>query len=299
MTLENFLDKLSAEDGLARNSVESYRLDIESLKKFLEKDPAKASEDDLRRYFSFLHEQGLKTASVARKISAFKSFFGFLSDEKLITKNPAQSLEMPKLAKNLPKMLSEDEVNKLLDCAHSDASNEGLRLACMVEILYSSGLRVSELVSLELAAIQDSHDFLLVKGKGGKERIAPLNDSALEILQKYLKNRQKSPQKDSKWLFPGRFLKKSGKDNHITRQFFNKILKNLASKAGIDQDRVHPHVLRHSFASHLLNRGADLRILQELLGHSDIATTQIYTHIADQKLKDLVKKGFAGVEMLK
>ncbi len=326
--IENFLQKLRSEDGLAINTISSYKKDLELFEIFLKdkKISLERSElEDFKQYLHLLYNKNLKSASISRKISCFKNFFQFLENEKIITKNPTINLETPKKDFKLPKALGEEEMFKLLDCANKDQSENGLRLACMLEVLYAAGLRVSELVSLPKNAIQFDKNYLIVKGKGSKERIAPLNGSAQSILKKYLKI---CDQNDSKWLFYGaknihraknpfgsNYEKipqndqnntKNGKnqqkntdfsikslklqDKHITRQGFHGLLKQLAIKAGIDPTRVHPHVIRHSFASHLLNNGADLRILQELLGHSDISTTQIYTHILDSKLKDIVFK---------
>jgi len=286
--IEIFLDKINAEDGLAKNTILSYRKDLELLEKFLisrKKTLKNCDEFDLKEYLKNLHLKNIKTSSSSRKISCFKNFFNFLSDEKIIAQNITENIETPKKNLKLPKMLSEDEVEKLISVAYQ----ENLRTACMLEILYSSGLRVSELVSLSISSIQNEKDYLIVKGKGNKERIAPLNEAAKNVLQKYLAQRNCGANANSKWLFIGKNLKEK-KDSHITRQGFHKALKDIASKAEINPQKVHPHIIRHSFASHLLNRGIDLRVLQELLGHSDISTTQIYTHILDSKLKDIVFK---------
>lgn len=315
-SITNFLEKLKAEEGLAQNTISSYRRDLELLSKFLKgKNLTTASTDQLKSYLHFLHKKDLKLSSIARKISCLKNFYKFLTDEKLIESSPASNLEAPKKGFILPKALSEEEMFKLLDCANKDDSELGIRLACMLEVLYAAGLRVTELVSLPISAIQKDvvglKNYLIVKGKGSKERIAPLNKSAIAILLRYLDLRQSLGYEKSPWLFFGgkntrskfaintkNISQKSPKnisggkigEKHITRQGFHLLLKQLALKAEIDPNRVHPHVIRHSFASHLLNHGVDLRILQELLGHSDISTTQIYTHILDSKLKELVFK---------
>lgn len=291
----NFLEKLRAEEGLAQNTISSYGKDLELFQKFLKTTKlAKASADNIKSYLYFLHKQNLKSSSIRRKISCLKNFYKFLEDEKLIKSSPATNLESPKKDFILPKALSEEEMFKLLDYANKDDSELGIRLACMLEVLYAAGLRVTELVSLPISAIQKEvvglKNYLIVKGKGSKERIAPLNKSAIAILIKYLELRQNLGYEKSQWLFFGGKNSSGTKDKHLTRQGFHGLLKQLAIKAGIDPDRVHPHIIRHSFATHLLNHGVDLRILQELLGHSDISTTQIYTHILDSKLKDLVFK---------
>ncbi|MBM3579817.1 MAG: tyrosine recombinase XerD [Alphaproteobacteria bacterium] len=279
---ERFLTKLQVEDGLAANTIASYGKDLELFTKFLdEKQIAieQATTQLLKDYLLTLHQQKLKAASVARKISCLKNFFKFLQNENVIKANPALNLETPKREAKLPKFLTEEEILRMLKEAEEDS-----RLACMLEILYAAGLRVSELVSLPTAAIQREgktlRNYLLVKGKGEKERIAPLNKPAIVKLLEYLKTHN-----GSAWLFPSHV-----KGQHLSRQAFHKMLKQLAIKACIDPDRVHPHVIRHSFATHLLNNGVDLRVLQELLGHSDISTTEIYTHILDSKLRELVLK---------
>lgn len=305
--LANFLQKLRAENGLAANTISSYAKDLELLARFFlaeKNDDGSRIEkfrfedvttEALKDYLGELHKQNLKASSITRKISCFKIFYKFLANEAIIKNSPALYLVTPKRDAKLPKFLSEEEIFKMLDLVNRDKSEIGIKLSCMLEILYSAGLRVTELVSLTLAAAQEITDeqgrktlrnYLIVKGKGNKERIAPLNKSAISKLMEYLKVRKKSEITKNKWLFIG--IRKSS--DHMTRQFFHKMLKTLAEQAGIDPDRVHPHVIRHSFATHLLNSGVDLRILQELLGHSDISTTEIYTHIMGSKLRELVFK---------
>lgn len=311
--ISNFLEKLKAEDGLALNTISSYSKDLELFSRFLRTKNItfeNVSADDIKDYLYDLHKQNLKSTSVSRKISALKNFYKFLENENLVKTSPALYLQAPKRDAKLPKFLSETEVFKMLNFINSDKSEFGIKLSCMLEILYSAGLRVSELVSLPIAAIQDALDekggktlrnYLIVMGKGSKERIAPLNKAAIKNLLEYIDLRKKLGQENSKWLFVGmvrsskiageiREQKSSRGDKHITRQRFHQMLKELALKVGIDPSRVHPHVIRHSFATHLLNSGVDLRVLQELLGHSNISTTEIYTHILDSKLKDLVFK---------
>lgn len=311
--IKNFLEKLRAEEGLAKNTISSYQKDLQLFHKFLKNTTlTTASSDSIKSYLRFLHKKNLKSSSIARKISCFKNFYKFLEDEKLIKSSPATNLESPKKDFLLPKALSEEEIFKLLDCANKDDSELGIRLACMLEVLYAAGLRVTELVSLPISAIQKDvvglKNYLIVKGKGNKERIAPLNKSAIAILLRYLELRKNLGYEKSSWLFFGgknspqkstsastsnateKPLIKNIANKHLTRQGFHGLLKQLAIKAEIDPERVHPHAIRHSFATHLLNHGVDLRILQELLGHSDISTTQIYTHILDSKLKELVFK---------
>ena len=311
--IENFLEKIKAEDGLSNNTILSYGKDLELFTRFLAHKKIglfAVTSDYLKEYLNQLHQENLRSSSVSRKISTLKSFYKFLQDENLIQDLPTLYLQNPKPDKKLPKFLSEEEIFKMLDFINRDKSEFGIKLSCMMEILYASGLRVSELVGIEMSAIQEDFDesgqktlrnYLIVRGKGNKERIAPLNKSAIKMLMEYLELRKKLGLEKSKWLFVGkvRSNKKIGEikekdyakgDVHITRQRFHKMLKELALKVNIDPKRVHPHVIRHSFATHLLNSGVDLRILQELLGHSDISTTEIYTHILDSKLRDLVLK---------
>ncbi len=311
--IENFLEKLRAEDGLSLNTTISYGKDLELFNRFLETKNITFSEVNqqyLSDYLYELHKANLRSASVARKISCLKNFFRFLQAENLLKSNPTLNLQTPKPDTKLPKFLSEEEVFKMLDFINRDKSEFGIKLSCMMEILYCAGLRVSELVSIPTSAIQIEVDlkgektlrnYLIVNGKGNKERIAPLNKSAIKMLLEYLELRKNLGQENSKWLFSGivrsskktrEIRKRNSKiaDKHITRQRLHQMLKELASKVGINPDKVHPHVIRHSFASHLLNSGVDLRVLQELLGHSNISTTEIYTHILDSKLRDLVFK---------
>lgn len=306
--ISNFLEKLKAEDGLSLNTISSYSNDLELLTRFLRKKNLEfenVSADLLKDYLYELHKENLRSASIARKISTLKHFYKFLENENLVKDNPTLYLQAPKRDTKLPKFLSEEEVFKMLNFINSDKSEFGIKLSCMMEILYAAGLRVTELVSLPIAAIQHEgealRNYLVVMGKGSKERIAPLNKAAIKRLLEYLDLRKKLGQENSKWLFVGvvRASKKNKEitekkhvkgDKHITRQRFHQMLKELAKKVKIDPSRVHPHVIRHSFATHLLNSGVDLRVLQELLGHANISTTEIYTHILDSKLKDLVFK---------
>lgn len=288
--INDFLAKLTTEDGLASNTISAYSKDLELFAKFLIPKNIKISDvstDDLRDYLEYLHKDKIRTSSVRRKLSALKSFYRFLEEEAVIKNSPVTSLFIPKNDLKLPKVLSESQILKLLATAESDQTISGIKLSCMLEILYASGMRVSELVALSYLQFQNNEikNYLLIQGKGSKERIVGLSKAAISKLSCYLKQIAATSPKSSKWLFPGR-----NETKHLTRQGFHKMLKDLANKAGIDPSLVHPHVIRHSFASHFLNKGADLRVLQELLGHSDISTTQIYTHLLDSKLKDLVFK---------
>lgn len=311
--IKSFLDVLISENGLSANTISSYKNDLDLFLKFLvskQKNFLQVDENLFKQYLGELYKQGIKSSSLNRKISTTKSFFKFLETEGIKNNNPTLNIDQVKNNLKLPKYLSEKEVFSMLDFVAKDNTHFGIRLSCMLEILYAAGLRVSELVSLPIAAIGKNFsdgkvifkNYLIVNGKGNKERIAPLNKTSLKILAKYLKAREEMGHQNSKWLFCGKIrinkdidqiskaINKKGVDEHLTRQRFNQMLKELAVIIGIDERKVSPHVIRHSFASHLLNQGVDLRILQELLGHSDISTTQIYTHILDSKLKELVYK---------
>ena len=309
--LNNFLLLLESENGFSQNTIISYQSDLQQLQKFLSEKKInfeQIEEQNLIDFLAFLDKNNISTSTICRKIATFRNFFKFLEIEKIIQQNPAKNLIIPKKNQKIPKFLSEKEILTLLNFAHNDNSEFGIRIACMLEILYAAGLRVSELVSLPINVIGKINqnnkitlkNHLIIKGKGNKERIVPLSSKSLEILAKYLNLRDKMGSSHSKYLFPG-IIRASKKekiimrdtlalDSHITRQRFHQMLKELAQKTNIDPDRVSPHIIRHSFATHLLNNGVDLVILQELLGHSDISTTQIYTHIIESKLQKLIKK---------
>lgn len=308
--IENFLNNLLAEKGSAKNTIISYKKDLEELFDFLK--DIKIEEittKDLKKYLEFLYKNGVATSTMARHISAIKQFFNFLQLENIITENPASLLDHPKIQANIPEILTEKEIEKLLDAAKKDKSNYGIQLYTMLELLYATGLRISELVEMKISDIQKKYrndglytidDFLIVNGKGNKERLVPINKTAKDALIKYINLRENLLNgKKSEWLWTTMttFSKDKKdtkvvfkKDNHIARQIFALNLKQLAIESNINPEKVHPHILRHSFASHILQRGADLRVVQELLGHSDISTTQIYTHIADEKLKKIVNE---------
>ena len=305
----DFLHKIRVENGLSKNTINSYRNDLILFQEYCIKNSLeliKCKNSDLQNYLSLNSQVGLKPASIHRKISTFKSFYNFLESENIINKNPAFDLIIPKRERKIPKFLNEDEVNRMLDIILQDQSEFGLKLSCMLEIMYSAGLRVSELVNLPINSIifdgDSIADYIIVKGKGNKERIAPLNDTSKIILKKFLIKRKEVGLGFSKWLFVGNFRSSrqvnkitshnpatyNFEDKPISRQRFHRMLKELAIKAKIDPTRVHPHIFRHSFATHLLNKGADLRMIQELLGHSDISTTEIYTAVQENKLKQAV-----------
>ena len=270
--IEIFLEAMSAEKGRSQKTLIAYSSDLKAAQSEIG-DLLNATNEDIQNYLSHLPD---KPSSIARKASALRSFYKFLMLEKIITKNPTANLELPKRGRALPKYLSPQEIELLISSA-GDTKNS-VRLRCMIELLYASGLRVSELCELPMSA--NLGDKLLIHGKGAKERLVPMHEGAQYALHKWLELRDS----DSKYIFPS-----SAKDGHITRDGFFKILKKCALLAGIDQHRVSPHVLRHSFASHLLAGGANLRVIQTMLGHEDISTTQIYTHVLPEKLRDTVE----------
>jgi integrase/recombinase XerD len=295
-----FLDMLAAEQGSGANTIDAYRRDLEDLSHFVngrKRQFTDVSTDGLRAYLDDLDQRGFKAASAARRLSAMRHLFRFLLGEGLRKDDPAAILTGPKRTRPLPKVLSIADVDRLLAHAKTDIERCGdkppeklrtTRLACLLEVLYATGLRVSELVALPLSAARRDARMIVVRGKGNKERLVPLNDAARQAMAAHLQAmtgaRTKGSVAQTKWLFPS-----SGESGHLTRQHFARELKELASSAGLSPRLVSPHVLRHAFASHLLHNGADLRILQTLLGHSDISTTQIYTHVVAERLKNLVR----------
>jgi integrase/recombinase XerD len=301
-TVEAFLDMLIAERGAALNTRHAYERDLADVCAFLKKqakDINSATTTDLKAYLDELAARenvkskgGGKTAvrTIARRISALRQFFGFLVSEGKRTDDPTSTVESPKQTRTLPKILSEDEVSTLISTAQKQGGPESVRLVALLEILYATGLRVSELVGLPIASIGPESRFLTVEGKGGRERIAPLSEPAQKAMKNYMDIRGKFLMPDrvdtqSKWLFPSR----TSESGHLTRQRFAQLLKELSRNANVDSDRVSPHVLRHAFATHLLKHGADLRSVQKMLGHADIATTQIYTQVVNEQLKNAVE----------
>jgi integrase/recombinase XerD len=247
-----------------------------------------AGSEDLRAYLSNLEQAGLAASTAARKLSSLRQFHKFLYLEGVRADDPCLGIDGPRLERTLPRTVSEQDVGKLLDAAKSDPSPEGLRLHCLMEILYATGARVSELVALPLSAAAKDMRLLLIRGKGGKERMVPLTATAADTLQAYKAVRRKflpAPDEMSQFLFPSR----SGA-GHLTRHRFGQLLKDLAKRAGLQPESLSPHTLRHAFASHLLANGADLRSVQKMLGHADISTTQIYTHVLEERLKSLVQE---------
>jgi integrase/recombinase XerD len=297
-----FLDMLAAEQGAGDNTLDAYRRDLTDFSGFLAgsgKGFADVETQGLRDYLADLDARGFKSSSVARRLSAMRHLFRFLLNERIRSDDPAAILSGPKRSRGLPKVLSISDVDRLLVRAKAltavpEASAlqrlRALRLYCLLEVLYATGLRVSELVSLPLSASRRDIRMIVVRGKGDKERLVPLNEPSRQAMADYLaaiealKTEKKKNAANSKWLFPS-----FGESGHLTRQHFARDLKELAAAAGLSPRLVSPHVLRHAFASHLLHNGADLRIVQTLLGHTDISTTQIYTHVVEERLKSLVR----------
>jgi integrase/recombinase XerD len=297
--IDLYLDMLAAERGAAANTLEAYRRDLTDFSDDLADHGgsiAKAGSDNIRDYLGRLADRGFSTASVARRLSAIRQLYRFLYAEGHRKDDPAAAIEGPKRGRALPKVLSVSHVDQLLATARKAMSEgaimqrvRGARLNCLLEVLYATGLRVSELVALPASAARDQR-MLIVRGKGNKERMVPLNESARAAMREYLALRdettreKKGSAKAAKWLFPS-----FGASGHLTRQHFARDLKALAASTGLKPKQVSPHVLRHAFASHLLQNGADLRSVQTLLGHADISTTQIYTHVLEERLKSLVR----------
>jgi integrase/recombinase XerD len=295
--IELFLDMQAAERGAGKNTLDAYRNDLVDLSAHLRasgRSVANATTDDLRGFLASLSERGFKASSLARRLSAVRQLYRFLYAEGKRGDDPAAVLEGPKRARALPKILSIAEVDGLLAKAreHADDATQptaarlrASRLLCLLEVVYATGLRVSELVALPASAARRDQKMLVVRGKGGKERLVPLNQAAKRAIAEYLKLRAEAGRDaNSKWLFPS-----FGETGHLSRQHFARDLKALGAASGIANERLSPHVLRHAFASHLLHNGADLRVVQTLLGHADISTTQIYTHVLEERLKSLVR----------
>lgn len=291
--LDIFLDKLAAE-GAARNTIESYGRDLRHFSAFTQS-RRKAIEDAtqamIRNYMKSLSEAGLAAGTSARRLSTLRQFFRFLYAERVRADDPTTALDSPRQGKRIPRFLSETEVEALLAAAKARPGRNGLRLLALLEILYAAGLRVSELVGLPLSALSRDGQTLVVRGKGDKERMVPLSEPANDAIEDYLTVRESfipkrgTSSSGGNWLFPSR-----SQDGHLTRARLAQLLKEVAREAGLAPNRVSPHVLRHSFASHLLAHGADLRSLQQMLGHADITSTQLYTHVLDERLKALVNE---------
>jgi integrase/recombinase XerD len=296
--IDAFLEMMAAERGAAVNTLEAYRRDLDDYLDTISesgKTLRTVETDDIRAYLARLKARSFATTTSARRLSAIRQLHRFLAAEGFRKSDPAAILEAPRQSQKLPKILSVDEVERLLnaarqmlDAAKDDrrASLHAARTFCLIELLYATGLRVSELVSLPKAAARRKEPLILIRGKGGRERLVPLSEPARRAITAYrdLLEKAQPGAAASPWLFPA-----DGESGHLSRQVFAREMKTIAAAAGIAAARVSPHVLRHAFASHLLQNGADLRIVQELLGHADISTTQIYTHVLDERMKAMVR----------
>lgn len=297
LDVRDFLDMMAAERGASQNTLDAYRRDLEGYLSFLaaaRKGTETARTQDIRDYLADLATDGMKTTTAARKLSAIRQLHAFLYREGRRGDDPTVIIEGPKRGRPLPKVMSVDAVDKLLGVAAQGIDDEtrprserisAARLSALLELLYATGLRVSELVTLPATAIRPGRDTVIVTGKGNKERLVVLSHASIAAVQKYraLVDKMAGPER-SKYLFPA-----DGEAGHLSRQVFARDLKRLAAAAGLPASKVSPHVLRHAFASHLLQNGADLRVVQQLLGHADIATTQIYTHVLDERAKSMVR----------
>lgn len=294
--VELFLEMASAERGAAPNTLAAYRRDLEQLAAFARNigtGMAELSSAQIREYMSALCDEELAASTRARKLSSLRQFYRFLFVEALRGDDPASDIRAPKKARALPRTLTIDEVDHLLECAAREAETAkgrrklpAIRLNCLLELLYATGLRVSELVTLPRHFMRADDRIVTVKGKGGRERLVPLNGAARRAVLLYVSHLDEmagGSRSQSPFLFPS-----TGKQGHLTRQRLVQEMKSLAARAGLNPENISPHILRHAFASHLLERGADLRAVQQLLGHADISTTQIYTHVLDERLRQLV-----------
>lgn len=295
--VDSFIEMLLTERGAALNTRQAYWRDLADYSVWLRdeqgKEVEKATTSDIKAYLKELaqrsHTKGAKSGNIAnrtiaRRLSALRQFYRFMISENVINDDPTATIESPKQKRTLPKTLTEGEVDLLISTAGEGNTPESVRLVCLLEMIYATGLRVSELVGLPLSSIGENEQFLMVEGKGGHERMVPVSTSAQRAIQDYLNVRGKFIGEDDKgtqaqWLFPS----KTSVKGHLTRQRFAQLLKDLSERAGMEDGKVSPHILRHAFATHLLKNGADLRSVQKMLGHADIATTQVYTHILDEQ----------------
>ena len=294
--IDLFLDMMAAEKGAANHTLSAYRRDLEGLQTFLKARVSMlrtAGEEDLRAYLGVLNKRALAASTVARHLSAIRRFFTFLQTDALREDNPAKNLARPQTHRPLPKILSIEEVQRLIDAAYGLSETSPAeqmakaRTLCLIEILYATGLRVSELMGLPRMACDTDMGALIVQGKARHERLVPLSKPARQAARAWVVMRDAQPgASNSPFMFPA-----SGRLGHLTRQRFTQILHLLASRAGLEKRRISPHVLRHAFATHLVENGADLRAVQQMLGHADISTTQIYTHVLNERKKRLVEAG--------
>ncbi|WP_375172762.1 site-specific tyrosine recombinase XerD [Pseudooceanicola sp.] len=293
--ISTFLEAQSAEAGAARNTLLGYGRDLKDFTQWLERKgltPDKAARADVEAYLTFCDAQGLSAATRARRLASIRQLYRFAFEEGWRADNPAIEIRGPGRAKRLPKTLTVEEVTRLLEAARDQGRTEAdrLRNTCLMELLYATGMRVSELVSLPLAAARGDPRMLLIRGKGGKERMVPLSPPARDALALWLAERETQEDARPRGAQPSRFLfPTSSAQGHLTRHRFYILVKEIALAAGVTPSKVTPHTLRHAFATHLLENGADLRAIQTLLGHADLATTEIYTHVLEHRLRDLVE----------
>ncbi len=303
-SVEAFLDMLTAERGAAMNTRQAYWRDLADVTQYLRSekktDLNTATTEELKAYIEYLthkiHTKGENKAqiavrTVARRLSAMRQYYRYLVSEGARSDDPTTTIKSPKQGRTLPKTLSEAEVAQLIKTAAHGGGSDSIRLVCLLELLYATGLRVSELVGLPMSAIGENSEFLMIEGKGGRERMIPVSEPAQKAVKNYLAVREQfigieNKAAQDKSFFPS----KTSESGHLTRQRFAQLLKDLARNAEVEEARVSPHILRHAFATHLLSRGADLRSVQKMLGHADIATTQIYTHIMSENLKETVEE---------
>ena len=287
--IEAYLEMMLAERGAAANTLAAYSSDMDAFSAYLEKRNGSlidATTEHVRDYITRIAASGRGRSTQARHLSTLRQFYRFLQSEDRRTDHPCATVQLPQRDHTLPKTLTETEVDRLIEEAHMTPGPEGLRLLTLVEVLYATGLRISELVSLPLNSLDSNSRLLIVRGKGGRERMVPVGEPAARALDNYLRVRFKFCGKTttSKWLFPSH-----GATGHLTRRRVGQLLKTLATRTGINPRNVSPHVLRHAFASHLLAHGADLRSVQSMLGHADISSTQIYTHVSIDRLKEVYR----------
>jgi integrase/recombinase XerD len=287
--LEPFLEMMAAERGAALHTLDAYRRDLRDFSRHLAAHGntplQEATADDIRGYLTALAAAGMRAATTARRVSALRQYYRFLFLEGRRTDDPTLHIDPPRRQRSLPKLLSEEEVEGLIAAARQRPGPDGLRLLALLELFYATGLRVSELIALPLAAAVPEQGWLRVRGKGSKERLVPVGQAARAALVAWLEVRPHEAGGRQRWLFPSR-----SRSGHLTRQRVAQLLKALAIEAGLDPERISPHVLRHAFASHLVAHGADLRAVQTMLGHADIATTQIYTHLQAEHLERVVRE---------
>ena len=282
--IEKYLENILTKKNVSKNTFMSYKNDLQQFQKFFNLNEIETvDEDKITNYVNFL-AKNYSTASHCRKLSSLKNFFIFLEEKNLIKHNFFDSTEFPKFKRTIPKILSEGQIKKIINLSYNDSTDKGVRLSLMLEMLYATGIRISELVNLKLGDISEDYSFIIILNKGRKERIVPLISKVQNLLKRYLNILQDNKVKSNKnYLFPS-----NSKSGHITRIRFFQIFQKIGSKALIDKELLSPHKVRHSFATHLLNRGVDLRLIQESLGHKDISTTQIYTHIKTKKLRKIL-----------